>query len=359
MSEAMDMKLNRLPAITWYWLKMNEAKLAGVETGSESEIKAEIPAGIEAAETAENPLSSQPTGMGKDVTALVEAGTKGVYTLTAPKNRKAAEAARLTFAYNDGANAVNAVNLVLGDNSEMTVIMDYTAEKEAAGFAAVQTKVAVGKYSLLRLVQVVRVGEKFTFLNDVGGRCEDNGRVEIIHLFLDGHDVYQGCQIDLAGYQSSMKTDIAYLVKNDAVLDMNYFANHTGKKTECEINVNGVLRDKATKTFRGTIDFKKGASGAVGNEKEDVLLMDEGVHNQTIPLILCAEEDVVGNHGATIGRLDESLMFYLESRGMDREAINEMLAGARIDALVAQIPDAAAKAEISEYVGGGNTSDDD
>ena len=38
--------------------------------------------------------------------------------------------------------------------------------------------------------------------------------------------------------------------------------------------------------------------------------------NQTIPLILCEEEDVEGNHGATIGKLDEELLFYLESRGI-------------------------------------------
>ena len=48
--------------------------------------------------------------------------------------------------------------------------------------------------------------------------------------------------------------------------------------------------------FRGTIDFKFGAAGAEGEEKEDVLLLGDDVINQTIPLILCAEEDVQGNH---------------------------------------------------------------
>ena len=49
------------------------------------------------------------------------------------------------------------------------------------------------------------------------------------------------------------------------------------------------------------------------------------VVNQTIPLILCEEEDVEGNHGATIGKLDEELLFYLESRGMSEEAVYEMV----------------------------------
>ena len=94
---------------------------------------------------------------------------------------------------------------------------------------------------------------------------------------------------------------------------MNYVALHEGKKSVSEIRTNGVLHENARKLFRGTIDFKKGAAGAVGNEKEDVLLLDDDVVNQTIPLILCAEEDVEGNHGATIGKLDEDLVFYLEA----------------------------------------------
>ena len=43
-----------------------------------------------------------------------------------------------------------------------------------------------------------------------------------------------------------------------------------------------------------------------------MLLLSNDVVNQTIPLILCAEEDVEGNHGATIGKLDDELLFYLD-----------------------------------------------
>ena len=97
-------------------------------------------------------------------------------------------------------------------------------------------------------------------------------------------------------------------------------------------------------------------NGWFGNEKEDVLMMDDEVQNQTIPLILCAEEDVVGNHGATIGRLDDSLMFYLESRGMDRDQIYEMMAKARLDSVIRLIPDEKWREDINTWLGG--TEDD-
>lgn len=161
-----------------------------------------------------------------------------------------------------------------------------------------------------------------------------------------------GCRVVLKGKGSSLKTDIGYMVNNDGRLDMNYEAVHEGKVTESEINAAGVLKNGAFKLFRGTIDFKKGAAGAVGNEKEDVLLLDDNVVNQTIPIILCAEEDVEGNHGATIGELDEQIMLYMQARGLSREQVYEEMSKARIKAVCNLIPDEDTKNMMSDYLEG-------
>ena len=52
-----------------------------------------------------------------------------------------------------------------------------------------------------------------------------------------------------------------------------------------------MLHENARKLFRGTIDFKKGAAGAVGNEKEDVLLLDDlrNRNGEDAVSILCRE----------------------------------------------------------------------
>ena len=67
--------------------------------------------------------------------------------------------------------------------------------------------------------------------------------------------------------------------------------------------------------------------------------MDEEVVNQTIPLILCGEEDVEGAHGASIGRINEEHLFYMKSRGISEEQIYEMLASARIETVLGRIGD--------------------
>ena len=228
--------------------------------------------------------------------------------------------------------------------------MDFSAEAESDGTAAIQTKVYAEEGAVLHLVQVQRFGTGFTFYNDIGTKCGKNARVETIQLVLGGKNTYLGSRTALEGESSALSSDVGYLVGADEHLDMNFVAYHTGKKTESCMDASGVLRENGFKLFRGTIDFRKGCSGAVGNEKEDVLLLDDAVVNQTIPLILCEEEDVEGNHGATIGKLDEELLFYLESRGMSEEAVYEMMARARIDAIAGKIPDAGMREKIRAYL---------
>lgn len=97
--------------------------------------------------------------------------------------------------------------------------------------------------------------------------------------------------------------DTGYVVKNQENLDINYVIRHRGKYTDTKIAANGVLRDQATKTFRDTIDFIRGCKASTGDEREDVLLMNPGIVNKSVPLILCAEEDVEGTHGASIGKI--------------------------------------------------------
>ncbi len=77
-----------------------------------------------------------------------------------------------------------------------------------------------------------------------------------------------------------------------------------------------------------------------------MLLMDDSVVNQTIPVILCDEDDVEGNHGASIGRLDEESLFYMESRGLSLEAAYELIAEARMESAIHGIMDK----KVEEYI---------
>ena len=248
---------------------------------------------------------------------------------------KASDALRLDFSC--GNDTAGLFDLHLEAESELTAVMDFAAEQDKQ--SAVRTGIHLAKGALLRLVQISRGESRLTLFNELLITAEEGARCELIRLVLGGGKTYDRVLVSLNGEKSRFECETAYRLANAQELDMNYEILHFGRHTESDIRAAGVLADKAYKIFRGAIDLKKGCSGSAGSETEDVLMLDDTVRNKTLPVILCGEEDVTGNHGATIGRLDEALVYYMESRGMDREAIYEAVASARIEHAIRRIPD--------------------
>ena len=210
----------------------------------------------------------------------------------------------------------------------------------------VRTALHVEKDAKVRLVQIQNAAQDSLLRLETSGECAENGQVELIQILLGRGDVYSDGYFELNGDGAGFNASIGYLGLKRQTVDINLVVNHWGQKTNSEIGAAGALKHDAKKIFRGTIDFKKGSAGPVGNEQETVLMLGDGVANKTVPLILCAEENVVGNHGATIGELDEDTLFYFESRGISAEEAENIMAHAAIERLARTIGDETTQAAI-------------
>ena len=208
-----------------------------------------------------------------------------------------------------------------------------------AGNTAFRTLIDAGKNSHVKLVQVFLQPKEQDVLCDVGSRCADEAGFKLVQLFLGEGSLYDGIRTDLNGNKSDFMCDIGYFGVAKQNIDINLIVNHIGKKTNCGISVDGALKDAAKKVFKGTIDFRNGSSGSTGAETENVLLLGEDVVNKTIPVILCAEEDVNGSHGATIGELDPQTLFYFAARGIDSETAEDIMTKGRLEVVARKIED--------------------
>ena len=236
------------------------------------------------------------------------------------------------------------------ENSRLNVLIVFRSGEGAQGTSSFQVKVHAEKNAKVQLQEVQLLGAGYTCLSDIGASCGENATFELLKLELGAGKVYAGCLTELEGKKSAADAKIGYYTSVNQKLDMNYTVRHRGKKTESMMEVSGVLQDGSSKLFRGTIDFVPGCAGAKGTEREDVLLLGDDIVNQTIPLILCAEEDVEGNHGASMGDLDDATLFYLCSRGLSREEAERMVARARIDALNELVADEAVQKQVQEFM---------
>ncbi len=333
--------VNALAAKTWYWLKMND-------TAVKVAVPEALPLKLEGAAAEAEPVACV-TGMGADLDALLAESPANRIAVTAKAGEK--QTARVHLRADAGKTEAAVLTVRAGENAELTLVMDCQQPAGAGANTTViaQTRLQLEKGAKVRLIQLWLNQPGDIVFNDIGAVCGEKADFALSQIYLGADKVYAGAEIALSGAKSQTEIQQTYQAKNRQRYDFNDNVRHIGRKTVCRIDVNGVLDDGASKLFRGTIDLQKGAVGADGAEYENVLMLGEAASNQTIPLILCSEEDVKGNHGATIGRLDENLLFYLSSRGLSEEQVCQMIASARLNAACEALGDPQAACQVMRF----------
>lgn len=362
-------RINPLAAPTWHRLKVNDTPVRLADPADVLRASCRIEGNTGTADQTSTPCGIMPGALSEIRTGAGEAFADWIKRTEIEPVKLHAVGEKLLTKEEDGEpvrmhiglsqtakTAVLPVEITAEDGRQLTVIMDFTDASvddtaNKSGILAVQTRIKAGNGASVKLVQLQLTKQAGQVFTDIGVEAGENAHVQIVQLFAGGADVYAGSEIALRGDGSSSQVFIGYQGAGEEKLDFNYNAVHVGKNTDSGMTVNGVLRDSSQKTFRGTIDFKTGSSGAVGAETEDVLLLGETVVNKTVPLILCAEEDVKGSHGASIGQLDEEMLFYLGSRGISEQKAVDLMAGARISRIVREIGDETAEKMTREFLG--------
>ena len=118
------------------------------------------------------------------------------------------------------------------------------------------------------------------------------------------------------------------------------------KKTNIDIDVQGALRDSAKKNFKGTIDFKKGCKKAKGNENEYCMLLSDKAKSIALPMLLCTEDNVEGNHSTASGKIDNNQLFYIMSRGLSYKEAVKLIVKANFNKIIERITDEELKNEV-------------
>lgn len=343
-------EINHLPVPTWNQLGVNSASAAAAlpavpaDDWGDANIAVTLPAGIGEAEEGFTTFSE--SGMGKAVDTYLLKNATIRNTLTVAENTTVAEPA-IFEATLDAAhpNALSVLDVDAKVNSQLTVVQVVRGDAEN-GVSGSLTRIRAAENAHVKLVQVQLLGSHARRWNAVAVESAKNAKVEQVRIELGGLLNACGTRAILPESHSEYDLDAVYFGQGESVLDFNDVSVHTGKDTLCEMHTAGVLTDHADKILRGTIDFRRGAKRGVGHESEDVLLFSPNARNRTTPLILCGEEEVEGQHAASIGRLDEAKLYYLRSRGLSESQARRLMVDARFAPAIEKIPLEALREEV-------------
>ena len=185
-----------------------------------------------------------------------------------------------------------------------------------------------------------------SFYNDV----KNNGILNYLLVDLGCNTSVSNYYASLTGNEAKNTLNSIYIGEKKQVLDINYIIDIFGKKCECNVDVQGSLSGESKKNFKGTIDFKKGCIGSIGNENEYCVLLSDKVISKSLPMLLCTEEDVVGNHATASGKVNDKTLFYIMSRGISKKDAEKLIVKSNFNKLLNMIKDENIMNEINKLI---------
>ncbi|WP_101773268.1 SufB/SufD family protein [Peptostreptococcus faecalis] len=241
----------------------------------------------------------------------------------------------------------NINEIVANEGDEVSALFDINKiEDQETDSRRTIINIKANKGSTVNIYYVARCSEELSALTDINAEVMEDATVNLIQIEVGAKRSVTNYVVDLIGNKSSTNVESIYFVDEDRDLDIFYHVKHHGEDTRSNILVNGALKDNAKKTFKGTIDFKRGSRLSKGSEEEFATLLDDGVRNIAVPLLLCEEDDVEGLHAASAGQIDQDMLFYIMSRGMDLEQAKKMVVETKLVPTIDKLPDR----ELSEEV---------
>ncbi len=113
---------------------------------------------------------------------------------------------------------------------------------------------------------------------------------------------------------------------------------HAAPRTSSSIFSKSISKDGGRATYRGLLEIADGATESRSKVVCDALLLDEDSRSDTYPTIRIDENDADVGHEATVSKIGDEQIFYLQSRGLDEEEASKMIVNGFIEPVTKELP---------------------
>lgn len=345
-----NLKINETPARTSRNFNINNIKLKNIE----------IPENITTFEnvtiTGENPIIENNTsninlvyGLGEVLISQVKTQSNQKLKLTI--DSKVNKETQIEFQFDDENLALlEDIEIVAKEDTNSTIIIKYLSDDKVQAYHNGILRVNAKENSNINIIIVNLMNSNSNNFMSIENSLEDNSKINYCIVDFGGKNSITNYYSNIIGANSDNKLNTIYLGKENQLFDLNYIGELRGEKSNIDIEVQGALKDSAKKHFKGTIDFKKGCKKATGNENEACMLLSDKAKSLALPMLLCSEEDVEGNHSSSAGKIGEKELFYIMSRGFELKEAMKLMVRAKFNKILENIENKGLKEEILQEI---------
>ncbi len=253
-------------------------------------------------------------------------------------------------ASNEEVKSITRNLIVVGKNSEVTVVEKFDSIGSNPNFSNQVTEGIVFENAALNFYSIqADHGNRYQFGQTTIWQA-NHSRVNTYTFTLDGKFVRNNLQLLLDGEGCESHMYGLYLLHGDTLADNHTVVDHRKPNSFSNELYKGVLEGNSKGVFNGKIFVRPDAQKTNAFQtNRNILLSDKATIN-TKPQLEIWADDVKCSHGCTTGQLDEEAMFYLRSRGIEKNTARAMMLYAFVAEVLDNIPNEKLKTFIDSMV---------
>ena len=270
-------------------------------------------------------------------------------SVTIPKGTKLNEPVELIYRFENNDVLVEKFNIIFEEDTKADIIIKHISLDNGNHFHNLNVNIKSNNYSNGSVTYINNLNDNsYNFLsveNDAYNYSNIKQNIIDIGGNIRLYNVYTNTYENAKNILNTL-----YIGNDENIIDINYYLNNIGVKSNNIINVQGTLDDNSKKKFRGTLDFKEGACGSTGDELENCVLLSDTCVSSSLPMMLCNEEDVVGSHGVSSGKVNIEKLFYLMTRGLSKKEAEKLIVKTNFNTILHEIPNVLLQEELEKMI---------
>jgi Fe-S cluster assembly protein SufD len=229
------------------------------------------------------------------------------------------------------------LEIEVGAGCHLKLIERHISIGSDENFVSSAVRLALARDATVTHYRIQQLGARATWIDTLEATVEAGGNYQQ-HLAQVGALAARSTyQVRLAGERAAACLYALTSAEQRQTLDAYALSEHAAPRTESNQIFRGIAAGRARVGFNGEVRVCSGAAGADSRQSLRGLLAGPDAEIDVRPQLQINTDDVRCTHGATAGKLDEAMLFYLLSRGLDAAAAQRLLKWAFLADVAARI----------------------
>ena len=227
--------------------------------------------------------------------------------------------------------------IIMGNHAQATIIESYIGLDEANYFTNAVTEISLSENAALKHYKVQQESQRAYHIGNLNVMQNKDSKLESHSIALGGSLVRNDIHGQLADEGAEIIMNGLYMTNNKQHVDNHTRVDHLKPHTFSTENYRGVLNGNSRAVFNGKVVVHPQAQKIEAHQNNANLLLSDDAEIDTKPELEIYADDVKCSHGATVGQLDQDMLFYLRSRAIDEETARSLLTYAFADEVISKI----------------------